>query len=141
MFGDYQLDVDFEKTSTWYDSDGDVHDEEVSFPNPISPSTKKPATDRYLQITIAGETHGVHEVVAYFHANPKRISWSALKNSESTITRRDGARVRVKRYHVHHAGKRADGKPDLTNNLRAALEILPYREHERRTRADRAGDA
>ena len=46
---------------------------------------KKPATDRYLQITIAGETHGVHEVVADFHANPKRISWSALKHAESMV--------------------------------------------------------
>ena len=138
MFGDYQLDVDFEKKSTWYDSDGEVHDEEVSFPSPISPSMKKPATDRYLQITIAGETHGVHEVVAYFHANPQRISWSSLKNTQSVVTRRDKERVRVKRYHVHHAGKRVDGKPDLTNNLREALEILPYREHERRTWADRA---
>lgn len=136
MFGDYQLDVDFEKTSTWYDSDGDVHDTVVSNPTPIAPSTKKLATDRYLQITIAGKTHGVHEVVAYFHANPKRLSWTALKDSESSITRKDGVRVRVKRYHVHHAGKR-DGKPDLTNNLRASLEILPCREHERRTRRER----
>jgi hypothetical protein len=64
---------------------GEVHDEEVSILNPISPSMKKPATDRYLQITIAGETHGVHEVVAYVHANPKRISWSALKHAESMV--------------------------------------------------------
>lgn len=136
MWGDYHLDVDFVKTSTWYLQDGSVHDSETSHPSPSAPTTSKALPGRYLVIRFGGEKHGVHEVVAYFHANHRGLSWDALKTSLSSIRKRDGEKARVKRYHVHHAGK-DQGKPDIFNNLRSSLQILPFREHERLTLADR----
>ena len=138
MWGEYQLDVDFCKTSTWYLPDGTVHDTEVTHPSPNPPSSALAPTARYLTIQFGGRLQRVHEVVAYFHANHRSLTWSALKDSTSRITRQDGGQTSVKRYHVHHTAKTPSGAPDLTNNLRSSLAIVPFREHVRLTRADRA---
>ena len=137
MWFDYQLDVDFCKTSTWYLQDGSVHDRETSHPSPKPPSLAKSPKARYLTMTFGGAVHGVHEVVAYFHCNPRGLSWHALKASTSRVTRQDGERSVVKRYHVHHSAKTPNGEPDLTNNLRSSLTILTFREHVRLTQTER----